>query len=141
MNNRLPSAIMTAMLLAGALLAGVPASAQFMPGFRYRYPQKTGEQIFQGVCQACHMPNANGAVGAGAYPALAGDQRLAAVSYPAAIVANGFAAMPPFRDNLSPQQIAAVVNYVRTHFGNHFRDRLTVAEVKTVLARTAGRQP
>ena len=138
MNNRLHNSIMTVMLFAAALLVGRAASAQDMPDFHYQYPQKTGEQIFHGVCQACHMPNAKGAVGAGAYPALAGDKRLAAVSYPLAILVNGFAAMPPFRDNLSAQQTAAVINYIRTHFGNHYHDKATVAEVKAAMARARG---
>ena len=30
---------------------------------------------------------------------------------------------------LSNAQIAAVVNYVRTNFGNQYRDRITAAEV------------
>jgi mono/diheme cytochrome c family protein len=137
MNHRLRNSLLTVVLLAAALVAARAASAQGMPDFHYQYPQKTGEQIFHGVCQACHMPDAKGAVGAAAYPALAGNKRLAAVSYPTAIVVNGFAAMPPFRDNLSAQQIAAVINYVRTHFGNHYLDKATATEVKAALARTA----
>ena len=30
--------------------------------------------------------------------------------------------MPPFGDMLTDQQVAAVVNYVRSHFGNAFAD-------------------
>jgi mono/diheme cytochrome c family protein len=37
------------------------------------FMQRDGEVIYRTVCQGCHMPNAQGAVGAGAYPALAGD--------------------------------------------------------------------
>jgi mono/diheme cytochrome c family protein len=38
--------------------------------------------------------------------------------------------MPGFADNLSDQQITDVVNYVRTHFGNHFGGTITPAEVQ-----------
>jgi mono/diheme cytochrome c family protein len=46
--------------------------------------------------------------------------------------------MPPFGDRLSDEQIAAVVNYVRTHFGNDYRDRVTAREVQD--ARRKGDQ-
>ena len=32
-----------------------------------------GEAIYKGICQGCHMADARGASGAGAYPALAGN--------------------------------------------------------------------
>jgi mono/diheme cytochrome c family protein len=31
----------------------------------------------------------------------------------------------------SDQQIADVVNYVRTHFGNNYKDKVTPADVKS----------
>jgi mono/diheme cytochrome c family protein len=37
--------------------------------------------------------------------------------------------MPAFGADLSDNQIAEVVNYVRTHFGNHFMDPVTPAAV------------
>jgi mono/diheme cytochrome c family protein len=33
---------------------------------------------------------------------------------------------------LSEAQIAAVINYVRSHFGNHYKDEITAAEVKAL---------
>ena len=36
-----------------------------------------GRQIFEQICQVCHMADARGAVGAGHYPALAHDRTLA----------------------------------------------------------------
>ena len=30
---------------------------------------------------------------------------------------------------LSETQMAAVINYVRTHFGNHYKDSISAAEV------------
>jgi mono/diheme cytochrome c family protein len=76
------------------------------------------------------MPDAKGAIGAGAYPALANDIRLAASVYPLTVVLNGQRAMPPIGADLSDEQVANVINYVRTHFGNHYRDALTPAAVK-----------
>lgn len=96
----------------------------------------TGESLYNNVCAACHMPDAGGAVGAGFYPALAKNERLEAGSYPLYIVMNGLNGMPAFGNMMSDQQVADVVNYVRTHFGNSFTDPVTVEEVKAL--REAG---
>ena len=48
----------------------------------------------------------------------------------AEVVINGRNAMPAFGDLLTDQQVAAVVNYVRTHFGNQFADEVTAADAK-----------
>ena len=92
----------------------------------------TGEALYQHVCQGCHMPGGVGAVGAGHFPALAHDKRLAASGYPVAMVLRGNGGMPWFNGTLSDEQIAAVVNYVRTHFGNSYTDAVTPAYVASV---------
>jgi cytochrome c5 len=100
----------------------------FVVGTKFSEP--TGEQMYRRVCAACHMPDAKGAVGAGAYPALAGNANLAASGYPVAVVVKGLNGMPPLGGMMSDAQVADVVNYVRTHFGNKYRDAVTAAEVK-----------
>ncbi|NKF23875.1 c-type cytochrome [Solimonas marina] len=92
-----------------------------------------GKKVYTTICQGCHMPDAKGAVGAGRYPALANNPKLAAKQYPMMMIVNGSRAMPSFARMLAPDEIAAAVNYVRTHFGNHYPDVLTTAEVKAVL--------
>ena len=37
--------------------------------------------------------------------------------------------MPGFGDMMTDDQIAAVVNYLRTHFGNNYEDRVTAKDV------------
>ncbi|HTW75147.1 MAG TPA: cytochrome c [Steroidobacteraceae bacterium] len=111
-----------------ASLAGWGARAQEI--YAGRYAQQTGQEIYQSICQGCHMPNAQGAVGAGAYPALAADAHLQSALFPVTRVLYGSKAMPGFGDALSDAQIANVVNYIRTHFGNHYTDRVTPAAVK-----------
>jgi mono/diheme cytochrome c family protein len=96
------------------------------------FAMQTGEAIYQQVCQGCHMPDARGAVGAGMYPALAKDENLESAGYPVTVVIKGQKAMPGFGALLSDDQIANVVNYVRTHFGNRYRDKITAADVKTM---------
>ena len=102
----------------------------------------SGEQIYQHVCQACHMPDGRGAQGAGNYPALAENPKLASASYTATTVLLGRRNMPHFAPqndlsgleafavmHLDDAQVATVVNYVRSHFGNHYTDELTAADV------------
>ncbi len=88
--------------------------------------------MYRRVCAACHMPDAKGAVGAGAYPALAANKKLAASGYPAYVVVNGLNGMPPIGAMMTDQQVADVVNYVRTNFGNKYKDRLTAADIQAI---------
>jgi len=94
--------------------------------------KQDGEGIYNSVCAACHMPNAKGGTGAGHYPALAANDKLAASAYPVTLVMNGSKGMPSFKGMMSDAQIAAVVTYVRTHFGNGYADPVTLEEVKQV---------
>ena len=48
------------------------------------------------------------------------------------MVANGQGAMPSFARTLTDEQIVGVVNYVRTHFGNDYKDAAAPADVKAV---------
>lgn len=100
------------------------------PGAGTRAPNPvTGEQVYQVICQSCHMADAKGGTGAGQMPALANNPRLAAPAYPIMMVMNGRGAMPWFYDSLSPAQVAAVVGYIRTHFGNNYTAPVTAADV------------
>ena len=101
-------------------------------GFFSPFPFEGGEAIYKGVCAGCHMPDAKGAVGAGAYPALAKNENLETAAYPIGIVLKGQKAMPFFALQLNDQQIADVVNYVRTHFGNKYKDKVKPADVKAL---------
>jgi mono/diheme cytochrome c family protein len=40
--------------------------------------------------------------------------------------------MPPFGALLGDEQVAAVVNYVRSHFGNSYPDSISPADMKAV---------
>jgi mono/diheme cytochrome c family protein len=97
----------------------------------YRFAEMTGEELFANVCQGCHMTDAKGATGAGTYPSLAGNRNLEAGGYPVTVVVNGQRGMPRLGMMLSDDQVAAVVNYVRTHFGNNYQDAVTAEDVKT----------
>jgi mono/diheme cytochrome c family protein len=119
--------------LAAILLSAAPAFADEPgPGGSKPIVPVTGEQVYKTVCQACHMADGKGAVGAAAFPALASNPRMGTAAYPVFLVVKGRAAMPGFTDLLSPGQIAAVVGYVRTHFGNNYPEPVTAAEVSAV---------
>jgi mono/diheme cytochrome c family protein len=100
----------------------------FSSGFRF--VEMTGEELFANVCQGCHMPDATGATGAGTYPSLVANRNLEASGYAVHLVINGRRGMPAFGDMMTDGQVAAVVNYLRTHFGNSYKDAVTPAEVK-----------
>jgi len=96
-----------------------------------------GRQIYEQICQACHMADALGGSGAGAkIPALADDTRLADPKYPISMVLEGRGGMPSFAAILTPAQIAAVITYIRSHF-NHYPDAVSEAEVKRFVASSA----
>jgi mono/diheme cytochrome c family protein len=124
---RMTAAVVLVLALS-PLAARAQGSAHFSPLFRFT--EQSGEQLFANVCQGCHMPDAQGAIGAGTYPSLAANKNLEAAGYPVYLVVRGQRAMPPFGAMMSDNQVAAVVNYVRTHFGNNYTDAVTAEDVK-----------
>jgi len=126
-----PRALPGAIALASLLTFGA-SGALAQDIFTGAFPQKTGEEVYKGICQGCHMPDAKGAIGAGAYPALAGDTKLQGSAYPAMVIIRGQKAMPSFGSNLGDDQIAGVVNYIRSNFGNHYTDKITPEDVKAL---------
>jgi mono/diheme cytochrome c family protein len=100
----------------------------------------SGEQIYDQICQACHMAGGQGAIGAGAYPKLTADKKFVSWEFVALTVINGRNGMPPFglpvnqaahsrAVHLSDAQIADVVNYVRSHFDNMYQANVTTEQV------------
>ncbi|WP_406872021.1 cytochrome c [Aminobacter sp. P9b] len=103
------------------------AGATFSDGDNFS--EKTGQELYANVCQACHMDQGQGAVGAGKYPALAKNVNLEAGGYPVFVILHGLKGMPPVGKMMSDDQVAAVVNYVRTNFGNDYKDAVTAEDV------------
>lgn len=123
--------------LALGLLASSAAFAEDAPllSTSGKFDQPSGEALFNQVCQGCHMAQGQGSHGAGAYPALATNIKLGAKVYPVFMVSSGQGGMPGFKKYMDDQQIASVVNYVRTHFGNNYTDTVTVDDVRAVTQR------
>ena len=91
-----------------------------------------GQVIYTQVCQGCHQANARGAIGAAAIPALAGNPKLQNAGYPVYVVLNGKGGMPWLGTMLNDAQVASVVSYVRSHFGNHWDDMVKPDDVAAV---------
>jgi mono/diheme cytochrome c family protein len=117
--------------LSLSALAGKPA---YTPAFSTSdtFEEQTGETLYAGICQGCHMPNGRGAAGAGRYPALTNDPKLEASGYPLTMVLRGHNGMPPVGKMMSDAQVARVVNYIRTHFGNNYTDAVKPEDVKAL---------
>jgi mono/diheme cytochrome c family protein len=118
---------LTASLALTATAVAQESQRTFSSG--YRFVEMSGEELYNNVCRACHMLDAKGATGAGAYPSLSANPNLEAPGYPLTMVIHGRRAMPPFGDMMNDAQIAAVVNYLRTHFGNNYTDMVTAQDV------------
>lgn len=109
-----------------------------------------GKGIYGRVCASCHLGNGKGVPGNN-IPPLAGSELVAAdVSVPARIVLHGLRGpivrngvqingqMASWKDQLSDKEIADVLTYVRSAFGNS-AGPVTEDEVRDVRERTASR--
>lgn len=110
-------------------MAMAQSDAEMMFANPSKLTQTEGKDIYNAICAGCHMPEGEGAVGAGKYPALANNESIEAAAYPIYVIIHGQKAMPPLGGVLSDEQIAAVVEYIRTNFGNNYTEEVTVQEV------------
>jgi mono/diheme cytochrome c family protein len=94
------------------------------------FDEQSGRQLYAEICQDCHMADGKGAAGAGRYPNLTGNPKLAAAGYPLSLVLHGMNGMPPVGKMMTDEQVAMIVNYVRTHFGNAYSDPVKPEDVK-----------
>ncbi|MGC1387793.1 MAG: cytochrome c [Steroidobacteraceae bacterium] len=112
--------------------------------FAQKLTTTNGAEIYQHICQGCHMPDGQGAAGAGRYPALAKNSDLKSPTFMALTILDGRSNMPAFGakhgagamffspPTLTYEQVAAVINYVRTHFGNHYTGPISAAQVEAL---------
>jgi cytochrome c5 len=125
------SAALSLLSIIAHAQSGTPISKSALSqGFSFF--EMSGEELFANVCRGCHMSDGKGATGAGTYPSLAGNKNLEASRYPLAVVVNGQRGMPAFGAMMSDDQVAAVVNYLRTHFDNNYQDAVSAEDVRTV---------
>lgn len=130
--------VTSSLALAALLTLAAPALADEPgPGGSKPPVPKTGAEVYTMVCQSCHMPGGVGATGAGKIPALTNNPKLKVAAYPIVMVAKGRGGMPWFNDTLSPEQMAAVVTYIRTNFGNSYAEPVTAADVARLAPKPA----
>ena len=103
----------------------------------WEFGEQSGADLFANVCAACHQVDAKGALGAGAYPPLAQDEKLASTEFMLVELFGGLRGMPAVGRMMSDAQVADVVNYVRTHFGNAYPGALSAADVAAARGRAA----
>jgi len=97
-------------LAAGVLTLAVSSLASAQPAL-------SGHDLYLNACAECHQ--ANGAGVPGAFPALAHDPLVnGAPNLGARLVLEGAGPMPNFDQQFIDAQIAAVLTYVRSSFGN-----------------------
>lgn len=129
--------------------AAMPAAGRTTGADDLAALMEKGKQVYTTTCQACHQ--ATGAGIPGAFPPLAESEWVnGSPRRMAAIVLHGLqgeitvkgqkyqGAMPPFKDQLKPEDVAAVATYVRGSFGNTSA-AVTVDTVKGALEETASR--
>ncbi|MFN3846445.1 MAG: c-type cytochrome [Paracoccaceae bacterium] len=94
-----------------------------------QFTQTDGEALYRATCQACHMEDGRGDVGAGAYPPLTDNPKMTSKHFLAGVILTGYHGMPRFGHMMSDEQVAAVTNYVRSHMGNAYSDPITPDQV------------
>lgn len=100
--------------LVGAVTVAVALGAACgSGGDQVEEAPRTGPAIYRAVCATCHGERGEGFVGPSLYDVAA---RYPDRAEQIALVTNGRAQMPGFRDQLTPEQISAVVDYTRTRF-------------------------
>ena len=130
-------------LLAGLALAAaaiaLPSRADDPgPGGERPPTPKNAKEIYVFYCQACHMADGKGATGAATFPSLVNNPRLGTAAYPISVIERGKGGMPWFRDILKPAQVAELVAYLRTNYGNNYPQPVTEADVLPFVKPTSG---
>jgi mono/diheme cytochrome c family protein len=134
--SRAVALVVLAALGAPALADSVTANTAAMSR-GWDFSEQGGADLFRNVCAACHQADARGAVGAGAYPSLVADKNLESADFIVSVLLAGRKGMPPLGNMMSDSQVADVINYVRTHFGNSYANAVSAADVSAARAGTA----
>jgi mono/diheme cytochrome c family protein len=135
---RLAIVLVTSTLAGAASSSAGDTSATSAPMSRgWKFTEQGGAELFSNICAACHQVDAKGAVGAGAYPPLAEDEKLASADFMLTVLLSGLKSMPSVGDMMSDAQVADVINYVRGHFGNSYLDSISTADVSAARRRLA----
>ncbi len=129
-------ALAAALALSTAAAGGAPSLAASSLSKGGAFEEEGGAVLYANVCAGCHQPDARGASGAADYPSLADDKDLASADYLERLLLKGQRGMPALGQMMSDRQVADVINYVRSDFGNAYGVGVLPADVEA-----ARRQP
>ena len=134
--------------MLGAIVAGV-GLCSILAARPAPQPQASGQSVYNDVCAVCHQPSGEGTEET--YPPLAGSEWvngdpgrivrivLSGLTGPVSVAGVEYSSvMPAWGATLDDAQIAAVVTYVRSAWGNRGAP-VTVAEVAAIRAATRSR--
>jgi len=101
-----------------------------------------GKNLYKQTCAACHQTDGNGLPGA--FPPLAKSgvvtnedpETLITIILQGYDARTEYGVMPPFADQLSDEEIAAIANYERSNWGNDAAP-VSAEDVKKIRANTA----
>lgn len=109
-----------------AAAAEIAEAAQQRLSFDELYSR--GEAVHARACASCHQADGSGV--AGAFPAIVNSPiATGPVEVHIDRVVNGGVGMPPFGEQLTPVDLAAVVTYQRNAFGNNMGDQIQPIDV------------
>lgn len=115
-------------LLCLVAAASAPAAASAAPP----------KSLYEDNCSACHQATGKGIKGA--FPTLVAAPLVTGPSGPlVTTVLNGRAGMPAFKDDLNDADLAAIMTYVRTSWGNKAKP-VTTAEIAAIRAKARAAQ-
>jgi mono/diheme cytochrome c family protein len=120
-------------------LKSLPADSTLRAGRQILYPERQhGATVYASYCSGCHQADGKGVTGK--FPPLAGNPVVIAPD-PANVfnvilagipARGGYGAMPGFAKQLSDQQIADLVNYLRASWGNNAPANASAADIASL---------
>lgn len=124
--------------LAAVLVPGVD-EARGQDGSSAVEDLDPGRQVYEASCVRCHREGGRGVEGI--FPSLRQNELIQGPAEPLLIVLlRGRAAMPGFGETLSNKEIAAVLSYLRSRWGNE-AERIPVGEISAVRENLAVVEP
>lgn len=101
-----------------AIVESEPLERVEMDAALYEELMSIGAPTYAAQCAVCHAPDGAGKIG----PSLQENDLLGNTEFLVGRILNGFTdhGMPPFRDQLTDKEIAAVATFVRNSWGNEF---------------------
>lgn len=107
----------------------------------WQFQQRSGPTLYASICAGCHMAEGQGARGAGTYPALKGNARLASGPYVLMMVMRGNKGMPGFAWQLDDEQVLTIANHAVQRFGPKGSQLLSAADVAAMRSQMPRQEP